>query len=121
MLDTDIEPDASTVQVLSDYRLLITFANGEKKVYDMSELLYLPVYQKLKNPHIFAAVRVQRGVVCWDDMTDLAPETAYFSSVALNKEGAYDPTRHLFALQKPALRSARCGATLGKVGTHGTL
>jgi Protein of unknown function (DUF2442) len=83
MLITDIEPDASAVQVLADYRLIITFENGEQKLYDMSELLDLPVYQKLKTPHMFAGAYIRRGVVCWDEMTDLAPETAYFSSTPI--------------------------------------
>ena len=77
----ELEPDAVAVQALDDSCLLIEFATGERKIFDMRELLDLPVYQKLKNKNEFQKAHVRYGVVYWDDMTDLAPETAYYQGV----------------------------------------
>jgi hypothetical protein len=79
----ELEPDAVAVKALDGSRLLIEFTTGEKKIFDMSELFDLPVYQQLKNQFEFQKVHVRHGVVYWDDMTDLAPETAYYSGVAI--------------------------------------
>jgi Protein of unknown function (DUF2442) len=78
----ELEPDAIAVQALDDSRLLIEFTTGERKIFDMNELMDLPVYQKLKNKNEFQKAHVRYGIVYWDDLTDLAPETAYYQGVS---------------------------------------
>jgi len=84
----DMEPDAVNVQALDASHLLIEFANREQKIFNMAELFDLPVYQKLKDRAVFSKVYIDHGVVHWDAMTDLAPETAYFASVTAEGVGA---------------------------------
>jgi hypothetical protein len=81
-----MQPRATSVKALDGYRLLIGFKNHEQRVYDMTKMLEASVYQKLKDVAAFANVHVNHGIVMWDDMTDLAPETAYYAS--LPYEGA---------------------------------
>jgi pheromone shutdown protein TraB len=78
----EMEPDAVAVEALDGSRLLIEFQTGEKKTFDMAGLLDLPVYQKLKNYFEFQKAHIRYGVVYWDDMTDLAPATAYYQGIA---------------------------------------
>ena len=64
-----------------DYKLLLTFANGEKRVYNAQVLLSKPIYTKLNNLSFFLKAKVECGTVVWDDEIDLAPEHLYEYSV----------------------------------------
>ncbi len=79
----ELEPDAIAVKVSDGTRLKIEFATRETKIFDMSELFDLPVYQQWKRQSVFGKAHIRHGVVCWDDMVDLAPETAYFLSKSI--------------------------------------
>lgn len=66
---------------LDDMTMILTFANGEKRVYDATQLLKMPVFQPLADEAVFRAVRVAHGVVTWlDGEIDIAPETMYRDS-----------------------------------------
>ena len=69
------------VQYLHDYELLITFSNGEKKVYDGQEDITQGVFTQLRNKALFARARIERGTVVWNDELDIAPEALYAGSV----------------------------------------
>ena len=64
-----------------DYSLLLTFANGEKRVYDARPLLNEDIYSQLRNPEFFLKARAECGTVVWSDDVDIAPEHLYESSV----------------------------------------
>lgn len=69
------------VKPLDDMTMLLTFANGEKRVYDAAPLLKMPVFQPLRDDVIFRAAKISRGVVTWmDGEIDVAPETMYRDS-----------------------------------------
>ncbi len=68
-------------EVLPDYRMLLTFAHGEKRVYDATPLLEKPIYAALKEPSFFARARVAYGTVVWSEEIDIAPEYLYENSV----------------------------------------
>ena len=54
-------PRVSSVEIRPDYHLLLTFRDGEKRLFDVSELLNLPAYRTIKN--VFSSVRVEYGTV----------------------------------------------------------
>ncbi len=58
----------------SDYTLLLTFANGEKKVYNAQPLLSKPLYAQLKSLPFFLGAKATCGTVVWNDDIDIAPE-----------------------------------------------
>ena len=60
-----------------DYTLLITFADGTKKVYDAKPLLDIKIFQPLRNPALFMQAHVSYGTVIWNDDLDIAPEHLY--------------------------------------------
>ena len=70
-------PSVTAVQALPDYRLSLTFDNGEHKYFDMSPYLQFPVFQRLQNPGFFGLARIDYGTVTWPGEIDIAPETLY--------------------------------------------
>ena len=69
------------VQYLHDYEMLITFSNGEKRVYDGQEDITQGVFTQLRNKALFAHARIERGTVVWNDELDIAPEALYAESI----------------------------------------
>lgn len=67
----------TAVEPRANYRLLITFSNGENKDFDMRPYLHYPVFRKLENPGFFALASVDYGTVTWPGDIDIAPETLF--------------------------------------------
>lgn len=65
-----------SVEVLDDFKLLLTFDNGEIKVYDMKPHLH-GIFEILKDPNMFALAHVDYDTVCWTDQLDIDPEILY--------------------------------------------
>ncbi|MGX8706817.1 MAG: DUF2442 domain-containing protein [bacterium] len=71
----------SAVKPLDDLMMLVTFASGERRLYDATQLLDFPAFQPLRDEAIFKAARIDHGVVTWmDGDIDIAPETMYAAS-----------------------------------------
>ena len=71
----------SAVKALDDMMLLLTFASGERRLYDATQLLRYPAFQPLRDEAIFKAASIDHGVVTWlDGDIDIAPETMYANS-----------------------------------------
>lgn len=68
------------VQPRTDYSILLTFENGERRVYDARPLLKKPICASLKNLGFFMQARALYGTVVWSDDVDIAPEHLYESS-----------------------------------------
>ena len=66
------------VKALDGYHLEIFFDDGVHGVVSLSDRLFGPVFEPLKNPAFFAQVRVDEfGVVAWPNGADLAPDALY--------------------------------------------
>ena len=76
-------PKIKIVKPLKNYRLLISFHNGDRKIYDCSPLLEKEVFQLLKNKAFFKAVRVDPGGygISWNDDIDLAESELWVNGV----------------------------------------
>ena len=68
------------VKPLSDYRLLLTFSTGEKKIFDVSSYLSMPFYATLKDKTAFQRVFVNEYTVEWSNGCDIAPHELYENS-----------------------------------------
>ena len=65
------------VKVLDDKIMLLTFSNGETRIFDAS-ILMGEVYEALDDIEVFKAPAIDHGVVTWADGTiDCAPEYMY--------------------------------------------
>jgi hypothetical protein len=65
------------VQPKEDYTLLLTFADGAKKVYNARPLLEKAIYSQLKNLAFFLCAKAECGTVVWNGDIDIAPEHLY--------------------------------------------
>lgn len=72
--------EVKEVQVLSDYRLLLTFDNNEKRIKDMKPYLEKGVFQKLKEKTFFNKVEISFGTISWGDKIDICADSLYETS-----------------------------------------
>lgn len=75
--------DIISVHATKEYLLYLEFENGEKKVFDMTQLMDKRPFVRLKDSPLFLAARVDYGTVCWPGNIDIAPETLYDRSIPL--------------------------------------
>lgn len=65
---------------LSDYRFAVSFMDGYSGVVEMSKLIFSSqsgVFASLRDPDLFASLRVRLGVVTWPRGIDLATDAMY--------------------------------------------
>ena len=73
-----------SVRLLENYKLLLKFATGEVKIYDVLPLLNKPVFALLKDEDIFKSVYVESGTAVWNDGDiDIAPETLFIDGITI--------------------------------------
>lgn len=68
-----------------DYTLLITFANGKQKVFDVKPLLEAKINEPLKDMDFFMQARVLGPSVGWNDELDICPEYLYEKGIPLKE------------------------------------
>ncbi|MGK5093759.1 DUF2442 domain-containing protein [Deltaproteobacteria bacterium TL4] len=69
------------VKPLEHYKLLLTFENEEKRIFDVSPYLEIGVFKELKSPSLFNSVKVNFDSIEWSNQADLDPELLYQKSV----------------------------------------
>ncbi len=74
------------VKPLENYQLLLTFANGEKRKFDMKPYLDIGIFQELKNTMLFKTVRINFDTIEWANEADLDPELLYQNSIRLDNQ-----------------------------------
>jgi hypothetical protein len=65
------------VQAADDHRLILSFGNGEQRVFDVTPLLSIGRFRELASPETFKRVRVAFDTVEWENGLDLDPEYVY--------------------------------------------
>jgi hypothetical protein len=67
-----------SVRPLNNFRLAVSFEDGTMGEVDLSNRLFGPVFEPLKDPQFFAEVFVDEfGAVAWPNGADLAPDAMY--------------------------------------------
>ena len=70
----------------NNYKLLVTFENGEQRIYNVVPLLCKPVFVPLKDTNVFNKAYVEYGAVTWKDQDgneiDICPDKMYRDSVS---------------------------------------
>lgn len=74
------------VKPLENYQLLLTFANGEKRKFDMKPYLDIGIFKELKNTMLFKTVRINFDTIEWANEADLDPELLYQNSIRLDNQ-----------------------------------
>ena len=75
-----MRPRAIDVKPLQDYKLLITFSNNEKKIFDVTPYLKYKQFVELKNPTIFKTVKIAGLSIEWINGADICPDELYNNS-----------------------------------------
>lgn len=75
-----MNPRISEVAPADDYKLKLTFTNGEQGIYDCSSLLDFGVFKELGDKNYFRQVMVLDGTVVWPHEQDICPDTLYLDS-----------------------------------------
>jgi hypothetical protein len=78
-----MNPRVRDVLARDDYRLEITFANGEVRLFDCSHLLDFGVFAEFRDVNYFKQARAEGGTVVWPHEQDICPDTLYEESEAL--------------------------------------
>jgi len=67
------------VKTLDNYKLLVSFFSGERKIYDAKPLLQYKINEPLKNKTFFNLAHVNEvHTVAWNENIDIAPEALYY-------------------------------------------
>ncbi|MEX0984770.1 MAG: DUF2442 domain-containing protein [Actinomycetota bacterium] len=73
------ERSVIAVEPVGGYRLRLRFDDGAQGVVDLEPRLWGPMFESLREPDVFARVRVDpdSGTIVWPNGADLAPEMLY--------------------------------------------
>ena len=69
------------VKPLEQYRLLITFDNMEKRIFDVTPYLSDSFFAPLKNPVVFQSVKISPISLEWVGGIDMCPDELYHNSI----------------------------------------
>jgi hypothetical protein len=75
-----MNPYLKSVEPQDNYQLLLTFENGEKRIFDVKPYFKMGVFARLQNLALFKTVRVISGSVEWQGDIDLSYDTLYMES-----------------------------------------
>ncbi len=84
------------VKPLGDYQLLLTFANGEKRMFDAKPYLNKGIFKELKSPEVFNTAHISFDTVAWNNEADFDPEMLYELSKRI-KEKKYSKAKNQFS------------------------
>lgn len=80
------------VDVLTGHRLKVRFVDGTEGEVDLSRMVFgedAGVFAALRDPAVFAQVRIDDGAVTWPGELDLAPDAMYGE---IKANGPWTPT-----------------------------
>jgi hypothetical protein len=72
------------VEPATDYTLIITFENGEKRQFDMKPYLDIGIFRELRDIDVFRTAHVCFNTVVWDNEADFDPEALYEGGLPLS-------------------------------------
>ena len=81
-------PKISDVKAMANKRLLVTFNNNVKKIYDCSPLLEDDSFGQLSNESIFKAVKADKHGygISWSDELDLSESELWLNGVIAEQQ-----------------------------------
>ena len=72
------------VKPVEHYRLIITFDNNERRLFDVSPYLSDSFFAPLSNPAIFMTAKVNPLTVEWAGGIDMCPDELYYNSTLMD-------------------------------------
>jgi len=68
------------VEPLKEYKLLITFDNNEKRIFDVEPYLHDSFFAPLKSLSVFNSVKISPISLEWAGGVDMCPDELYYNS-----------------------------------------
>jgi len=78
--DLMLRPVAVEVTPQSDFTLIITFNNSEKRIFDVKPYFDVVPYSELRNLAIFNTVKPAGFSIAWIHGQDICPDDLYYNS-----------------------------------------
>ena len=72
-----------SVEPLSGYKLMLTFENEEKKIFDMNPYLDKGIFKQLLDTKTFNTVHISFDTIEWENGADMCPELLYKESTSV--------------------------------------
>ena len=88
-----------SVKPLGGYKLLIKFANGEEKIFDVSPYLSIGKFAELRSLSLFNSVVVKFDSIEWANHLDIDPEVLYEKSIKIEEKSINRSTGRRKALR----------------------
>lgn len=76
-INMEYMPVVIDAEYLSDYRIKVTFDNGQERVVDCHKWLRGELFEPLKDQKYFQKFFVDGWTISWPNGADIAPETLY--------------------------------------------
>lgn len=85
----------SSVEVLSNYKLALTFADGTRGTVDLSHLVGQGVFALWNDYEAFRRVQIGScGELAWGEVIDLCPDALYLHATAQSPEAVFPALKH---------------------------
>ncbi len=78
-----MNPRVKDVKPQDDYKILLTFENGELKIFDMKPYINKGFFKQLQDKNYFNTVKPFMDSIAWKNGQDLCPDTLYLESRAV--------------------------------------
>ncbi len=86
-----MNPCVVSVEATDDYKLILSYDNLEKRIFDTAPILNFGRFSELKNVHEFKKVRVSFDSIEWANELDLDPEYLYKKSKPIESKTKANP------------------------------
>lgn len=74
-------PDVIKAEILEYYKLLITFSNMEKRIFDMRYYIKYPIFKPLWDEEEFKKFSIVDGTIEWNCGAELSNDTFYIAGI----------------------------------------
>jgi len=81
-----MNPRVKDVKPQDDYKILLTFENGEIKIFDMKPYINKGFFKQLKDKSYFKTVKPFMDSIQWQNGQDLCPDTLYLESQPIHAQ-----------------------------------
>ena len=78
-----MRPRAIDVKPINNYKLLITFSNNKKKIFDVNPYLKYKQFEELKKLQLFETVKISGLSIAWINGVDICPDELYNNSISI--------------------------------------
>ncbi len=72
------------IETTADYKVYLTYSNGELRLFDMKPLLEMKPWAKINSREKFSMAQIQFNTIVWPNGIDIAPETLYLDSIEVS-------------------------------------